>query len=309
MIWEDDLDKLGPNEKSAIVNALGVKEADIKRVSVLKKGMTNCSVLFECCGKKYILRIPGKGTDRLINRLQEAAVYQVIRGKGICDSNIYINPDNGYKIAEYLDGSRVCDPRDKRDVIKCMNKLHELHDKKLVVDHEFDIFAQIDFYESLWPKKCSEYEDYFEVKEKVFSLKEYIRVHVNEWVLTHIDAVPDNFLFFRDKEENEKVQLIDWEYAGMQDPHIDIAMFAIYAFYDKQQIDELIRIYCGKDCTDEIRVKIYCYVSACGLLWSNWCEYKRALGVDFGEYSRRQYDYAKDYYDVVRSTMEIETER
>ena len=103
--------------------------------------------------------------------------------------------------------------------------------------------------------------------------------------------------------------MIDWEYAGMQDPHIDIAMFAIYAFYDKQQIDELIQIYCGKDYTDEIRVKIYCYVSACGLLWSNWCEYKRALGVDFGEYSRRQYDYAKDYYDVVRSTMGIETER
>jgi len=37
-------------------------------------------------------------------------------------------------------------------------------------------------------------------------------------------------------------------------------------------------------------------VAACGLLWSNWCEYKRNLGVEFGEYSIAQYRYAKDYY-------------
>ena len=36
----------------------------------------------------------------------------------------------------------------------------------------------------------------------------------------------------------------------------------------------------------------------CGLLWSNWCEYKRGLGVDFGEYSLRQYRYAKDFYKL-----------
>ena len=37
--------------------------------------------------------------------------------------------------------------------------------------------------------------------------------------------------------------LVDWEYAGMQDPHVDIAMFAIYSLYNKEQIDELIGMY------------------------------------------------------------------
>lgn len=36
----------------------------------------------------------------------------------------------------------------------------------------------------------------------------------------------------------------------------------------------------------------------CGLLWSNWCEYKGQLGVEFGEYSLRQYRYAKDFYRI-----------
>ena len=31
-----------------------------------------------------------------------------------------------------------------------------------------------------------------------------------------------------------------------------------------------------------------------------WCEYKRLLGVDFGEYSLKQYRYAKVYYRIVQ---------
>ena len=49
------------------------------------------------------------------------------------------------------------------------------------------------------------------------------------------------------------------------------------------------------ECKQGIRIKIYCYIAIAGLLWSNWCEYKRNLGVDFGEYSLKQYRYAKEY--------------
>ena len=39
----------------------------------------------------------------------------------------------------------------------------------------------------------------------------------------------------------ETINLIDWEYAGMHDPHIDIAMFSIYSLYNKKQIDSFIK--------------------------------------------------------------------
>lgn len=141
-------------------------------------------------------------------------------------------------------------------------------------------------------------------KENVLSLRPYIEAHVNEKVLTHIDAVPDNFLFVKDENGNEDIRLIDWEYAGMQDPHVDIAMFCIYSMYDREHVDKLIDAYFTEGCSAETRIKIYCYIAVCGLLWSNWCEYKRNLGVDFGEYSLRQYRYAKDYYKVVQDEMQ-----
>lgn len=289
---------------NVICDALNVLPDDIVNITVLKKGMTNRSFLFNCKGKKYIMRIPGEGTDKLINRAQEAEVYKVIGGKNICDKIVYIDPKNGYKITEFITNARVCDPLSMEDIRKCMKRLRAFHELGLKVNHEFDIFQQIDFYESLWEGKPSVYKDYKNTKEKVLSLKDYIESHIETKVLTHIDAVPDNFLFAQDNDGNEDIRLIDWEYAGMQDPHVDIAMFCIYAMYNRQQVDELISAYFTEGCEDSIRIKIYCYIAACGLLWSNWCEYKRNLGVDFGEYSLRQYRYAKEYYKIVHEELE-----
>lgn len=282
---------------------LAVAPAEITDIAVLKKGMTNRSFMFKCGDAKYIMRIPGEGTDKLINRSQEAQVYATLSGKSICDDPVYINPENGYKITDFLEGIRVCDPLDVNDLVKCMTRLRSFHEMKLKVGHEFDIFGQIKFYESLWDGKPSVYKDYAKTKDNVLSLKPYIENHITEKVLTHIDAVPDNFLFY-DRGNGEELQLTDWEYAGMQDPHVDIAMFCIYALYDRSQVDQLIDIYFEGKCPDETRIKIYCYIAVCGLLWSNWCEYKRNLGVEFGEYSLRQYRYAKEYYRIVQSELE-----
>ena len=282
-----------------ICDALHADMEEITQVTVLKKGMTNRSFLFSCKGKRYIMRIPGEGTAQLVDRRHEAAVYQAIREKNICDDIAYISPDNGYKITEYLADARVCNPEKAEDVRRCMQRLREFHELRLTVAHTFDIFGQIEFYESLWNGAPSIYKDYRQTKENVFSLRGYIDAHVQERVLTHIDAAPDNFLFVKRDNGSEEIRLIDWEYAGMQD-----AMFCIYALYDRRQVDETIAAYFPGGCSEAVRLKIYCYIAACGLLWSNWCEYKWTLGVEFGEYSLRQYRYAKEYYRIVRDTLE-----
>lgn len=299
---DSDSNQLKTDAIHLICEALSAKPEDITDITVLKKGMTNRSFLFTCKGKKYIMRIPGEGTDQLINRRQEASVYHAIADKNICDDIAYINPENGYKITEFLEGAHVCDPTDCEEVKKCMSRLRDFHAMKLKVAHEFDIFGQMEFYETLWDGTPSVYKDYEKTKANVWSLKPYIDAHAGEKILTHIDAVPDNFLFVQ-KNGKEEIRLIDWEYAGMQDPHVDIAMFCIYSLYNKRQVDRLIAAYFTDGCDDATRIKIYCYIAACGLLWSNWCEYKRNLGVEFGEYSLRQYRYAKDYYRIVQDEL------
>ena len=299
---DSDSSQLQNDAIQVICQALGARPDEVTNITVLKKGMTNRSFLFSCKDKKYIMRIPGEGTDQLINRRQEAAVYQTIAGRKICDEIAYINPENGYKITEYLEGARVCNAENEEDLQKCMKKLREFHGQKLKVDHSFELFGQMEYYESLWEGTPSAYKDYEKTKEHVLQLKDYIEANAGEQVLTHIDAVPDNFLFVKENGK-EEIRLIDWEYAGMQDPHVDIAMFCIYSLYKKEQVDHLIDLYFEGNCDERTRIKIYCYIAVCGLLWSNWCEYKRKLGVDFGEYSLRQYRYAKDYYKIVQQEL------
>ena len=284
---------------SIIQDCFNVEVDEIKNITVLKKGMTNRSFLFECQNQKYIMRIPGEGTDHLINRKEEADVYQALENRQICDDVLYMNPDNGYKITAYLEDATNCDAENWNEVEACMTKLREFHELNLKVDHRFDIFGQIDFYESLWNGEKSYFKDYETTKTAIFELKKWIDTLEKNETLVHIDAVPDNFLFTKDG-----IRIIDWEYAGMQDPHVDIAMFCIYSLYSREQVDHLIDLYFKGEVSPIIRTKIYAYIASAGLLWSNWCEYKRSLGIDFGEYSLCQYRYAKEYSKLVLSTLE-----
>ena len=295
--FDADSDHLKSDAISTIRSALQCSEQEITNIQVMKKGMTNRSFYFDVNGEKYLMRIPGEGTSELINRQQEEVVYRAIASRGLCDDPVYINPQNGYKITKYLNNVRTCNPSDEKDLVRCMKKLREFHEMKLVVPHTFDVFEQIELYEKLRHGRPSVYLDYKETKEKVLSLRPYIEGETKEWCLTHIDAVCDNFLFYKNKDDSEEqLQLTDWEYSGMQDPHVDIAMFCIYSLYNKEQCDHLISIYFDGECDSPTKTKIYCYIAICGLLWSNWCEYKSDLGVEFGEYSFRQYRYAKEFY-------------
>lgn len=301
---DEDSNQLKSDAIAIISEKLHVRKEEISNIEILKKGMTNRSFLFTAREDKYIMRIPGEGTDRLINRKEETDVYNTIRGIGLCEDPVYINAGNGYKITRYIEGVRCCDPLNVDDLEACMRKLRRFHSRELVVAHKFDLFEKIEFYESLWKGEPSIYKDYARTKENILSLRGFIEENVTERVLTHIDAVPDNFLIDDSAKGELHVQLTDWEYAGMQDPHVDIAMFCIYALYNKKQIDRLINIYFEGKCPRNIHIKIYCYIAVCGLLWSNWCEYKRNLGVEFGEYSLRQYRYAKDYYKLAKAELE-----
>lgn len=286
-----------------ICQVLKVDIDDIKKIEALKKGMTNKSFCFEVNGKKYIMRIPGEGTDKLISRKNEFLVYSVIKNKNISDNVLYMNPQNGFKLTEYINNARVCNCDNKNDLSLCMKFLKKFHELNLKVDHSFDIFNNIEFYEKLRNGKESDYIDYLDTKESVFSLKKYIENNVEKKCLCHIDSVADNFLIFRNNG-NDCVRLIDFEYAAMQDPDVDIAMFCIYSMLDREQIDDIINIYYDNSCKLNTRIKIYCYIAACGLLWSNWCEYKKMFGIEFGEYSLKQYRYAKDYYKIATKEME-----
>ena len=120
---DDHSTHLNNETLSLIADVFKINVEQIKNIKSLKKGMTNRSFLFEINQDKYIMRIPGEGTDQLINRKEEYEVYQVIKDLNISDEVIYMNPQNGYKITKYLNDTRVCNQDDQEDLRKCMQLL------------------------------------------------------------------------------------------------------------------------------------------------------------------------------------------
>jgi CTP:phosphocholine cytidylyltransferase-like protein/thiamine kinase-like enzyme len=282
------------NEAMELVSTVfHVPESEITEIRCLKSGMTNKSFLFKIKDHHYICRIPGPGTDLLINRQQEKAVYDVLSGLDITEKVIYFNGETGYKIAEFYEDTHNANPYCREEMERCMAVVRKLHKSGLKVDHSFDIRERIDFYEKLCKAHGDIlFDDYNLVRTQMTELMNRLDSLGHKKVLSHIDTVVDNFLMMPDGG----VRLIDWEYSGMCDPLIDISMSAIYSYLNEEETDDLIRIYLEREPSEEERFTIYAYMALGGFLWSLWAVYKAALGEEFGEYTIIMYRYAKHYY-------------
>ncbi len=276
-----------------ISHVFGTKESEILDIRCLKAGMTNKSFLFQLHGKHYICRIPGPGTELLINRQQEGEVVSSIRHLRISEHVVYFNDKNGYKIAEYYEGARNADAQSEEDMRRCMELIRKLHQSGIQLKHSFDLRERIDFYETLCLQHGGiSFEDYAATREHMNRLLDWLDTQNRPKAITHIDAVADNFLFL----PNGELRLIDWEYCGMCDPLVDVAMCAVYSYYSEAQIDHLMKLYFGRMPGKNEQQLIYAYVALGGFLWSLWAIYKTSLGDEFGEYTIRMYRYAKQYY-------------
>lgn len=270
-----------------------VPESDIHKIRCLKTGMTNQSFLFQVQNRSYICRIPGRGTELLINRAQEAAVYEAIRPLDISEHLIYLDPETGYKISGYFEGARNARAHDWDDMAQCMGMLRRLHGSGVKVTHAFDIRERINFYERLCRANGgTRFEDYDEVRNQMNQLMDRLDKMERPRVLAHIDSNVDNILFLPDGS----LRLIDWEYAGMCDPLQDVAMCAIYSYYNEEEVDRLTSLYLGREPDADERFRAYAGAALGGFLWSLWGVYKSSLGVEFGDYTLTMYRYAKRYY-------------
>lgn len=272
-----------------------VKIDDIISLNPVKKGLTNDSFTFSIRNDgKYVIRIPNADTSALVNREEEAAVYSAMQGLHISDEILYLDPASGIKITKFVNHAHSLDVYNLDELALALRKLKELHNSGIRVQHTFDLYGIIEKYESR-RGKASLFQNYESIRVNILDLLDCINTTKREYCLCHIDANCDNFLITDDKE----VCLIDFEYAGMQDPNLDIAMICLYSQLDRNMIDRIIDTYHGHRVDDTTRYLIYAYIAIGGFIWSIWCEVKEGTHVLENKYARSQYDYAMKYFQIV----------
>ena len=76
-----------------------------KEITTLKGGVTNSSYLIDTDDGKFIIRIPGKGTNEYINRIDEINNIRCMNDSGVLPEYVYTSRKSGILISKYIENN------------------------------------------------------------------------------------------------------------------------------------------------------------------------------------------------------------
>lgn len=257
---------------------------EIVDIEVIQAGLTNVSFMFSVNRVKYVYRHPGGTAGNLINR--EAELYAQTKAKelGVDKSVIYMDP-SGWKLSYFVTELAECDfEKHPEQLEKAMEYLRRMH--QIQVDTSIKHFDTIQEGKKLMriasATKGNLAAEFSWLVEKVERLNRYVEEDAKHLgikkVLCHNDTYEPNYLATKDGD----LYLIDWEYAGLNDPANDVACILCRASYTDAQIENYLRVYFGRELTKEEHRHYMAYLALCGFYWFCWGLYKGSVGDDDG---------------------------
>lgn len=255
-------------------------------------GMTNRNFKVSLDGQTYVLRVPGNGTEGMVERRNEEINNKLSCKMGISPGIVYFNETNGVKLTNFIEGAETLNRatiQRYENLIQVADIFKTLHNSSVRLNNDFNVFREILNYEDLLQKANAKmYEGYDDIRNSVFALQDRLNILGIELKPCHNDLVPENFI----ADYDGRLFLIDWEYSGMNDPMWDFAaLFLESEFCESSKEIVLNRYFEGS--TDEIiKEKILIYQILMDILWSIWTCIKEAKGDDFGTYGIDRYSRA-----------------
>lgn len=236
-------------------------------------GLTNHSYKVALdTGKLYAVRIPGDGTEDMINRRNEEISTRLACDLGIDADLLYFGED-GSKVTEYISDAETMTPETMHQsdhILQAAEIYRKLHGCGTDTGVPFEVFDMAADYERIIAKNhVKQFEDYGAVRNAVMACKQKIdRLCCPRKVPCHNDPLCANWVQGRDK-----MYLIDWEYSGMNDGMWDLSDISIEAEYTQKEDELLLRNYLQKEKIDTLVWKHFIankiYVD---FLWTLWAE-------------------------------------
>jgi thiamine kinase-like enzyme len=218
----------------------------------------------------HCLRIPGKGTEEYIDRINEMMATEAVAFAGVGPDVLYADPASGIFVSRFLDGAVTMTPERFRSragaPARAGKTFRMLHDSGAVFPARFELFAMIDSYLAvLSTKDVSLPEGYHEVLKASETVRSALSAHPLPNVACHCDPLCENFL-----DTGERMWIVDWEYSGMNDPMWDLGDLSVEGGFGKDEEEAMIQAYFGGDPSPPERGRIIIYKAMCDLLWTLW---------------------------------------
>lgn len=262
-------------------------------------GLTNFNYKVVTDIGSYVFRFPGIGTDKLISRADEKIFVELADKIEIDANNLYFDPVRGTKISRHIDdaitlNSDTIKSRDNLDSIAAL--FRRLHDCKQTVPVRFDVFKKIAEYESLLTGAAYKvpWFDYEEIRKEVFRLESSYDKDDLSLSFCHNDPLCENFILGSDR-----MYLVDWEYAGMNDPYWDIADVFIEGEFTESDEQYFLQQYLGRIPESREMKRVLLNKILLDFLWSLWGLQRHSCGEVLLDYADTRYLRAKNNLQVL----------
>jgi thiamine kinase-like enzyme len=264
-------------------------------------GLTNQNYKVFVGGQAHVLRLPGRGTGRFINRSTERANQEAAAKANFTISSVFFDGRTGVKITPYLSEARALDPASARESGRATAVailLSRFHSSSIRFVNDFNVFKLAGIYERVARSRFARFfEGYPNIRARFLALERPLASISDEKVACHNDLVPENIL-----ESRDGLTLIDWEYSGMNDPAWDIASFTLESGFDELQERSFIATYSGGLAPPRLRLRVEAFRLLQDYLWSLWSLLQESASRD-PEKARSYREYGQDRFDRAISRL------
>lgn len=276
--------------------AIGTKPEEIRGIE-FSGGMTNKNYKITLMdGNELLIRVPGAGTNSLVNRHNEMINSKSIAALEIDVPTFYFNAQDGVKIAKYVKNAQTLSKQTAgitNNMENIATILKKLHTSDIKMNNAFSFISIMQDYESVIITKTNKYyidkkyPNFSKKKEKIELLNDKIQ-QLKSFSLCpcHNDLVPENFI----KSSEGKLFLIDWEYSGYNNPFWDLAAYILESELTNIEEQKFLEFYFQRPLLEEEYFQLNFYKAVQDVLWSLWTIVKELHGESFGDYGHNRYE-------------------
>jgi thiamine kinase-like enzyme len=204
-------------------------------------GITNRNFKISVDGESFVLRIGGQDTELLgIDRSVEHGASVVAAHAGVGPEVVAFLEPEGYLVTRFVEGREIPaeEMRRPETIVRVASTLRDIHDGR-PIPGRFDSFRVVEAYAQTAVGHGVRVPDDYDWAHEIAGRIEADRGQ-QPLKPCHNDLLNANFI-----DEDGRIRIVDWEYAGMGDPFFDLANFSINHEFGAPENDRLLEAYFG----------------------------------------------------------------
>jgi len=266
------------------------KEIEIEEIT---GGLTNKNYKVTVEENKYVLRIPGEGSDLFIDREVELHNTLSASDVGVGAHVFKYFKENYIVISEFIPGQvmSVNSFHNEGSIIKAVDAIQKIN-READFASTFIMFEKYKTYYDLVKKhKMKIPKNFDEVNKTVDQVRKKFMSNIPELVSCHNDLLAENFI-----DQGDCMRIIDWELSGKNDPCFELGDFSVEHDFSEDEDNLIIKTYFG-EFNDSKYARMNIYKSMADILWTLWAVIQNhfsKLDFDYWNYGLNRFNRAME---------------